>query len=82
MDPESDTVHRYLAEVDIYDEEIGGFERDASFSDLVTFDDLDFIRGVYAASRILEQPQDEMFFDTVTLTFTDLATIDSEPQAN
>lgn len=82
MDPEPGTIRRYLVEVTTEEQEDGGFERDRSFSDLLTFDDVDFVRGLYAAGRLLDQPQDETFFDTSSLTFADLATIDNEPLAN
>ena len=54
IDFEIGDVRRYIQNIFHPWTEVGGFERDRSFSDLYSFDDLDFSRGVEECSKWLE----------------------------
>lgn len=49
-DLEPDEMRRYIAETFMAFREVGGYERDRSFVDMTTFDDLDFGRGLAACA--------------------------------
>lgn len=63
---------RYVAELNYTTVEIGGWERVNTESDILTFDELDFIKGVKTAFEWLNRPTGIEVLDTSNFTMVDV----------